>query len=87
MQTVSFELPDAVVQLLDQLCLESKTAKNAILQELILRYLEDVEDGITAKFMLEESGDSSTWKSLDDLAQELKLDHCHPALVAGSGCA
>ncbi|MDX2074595.1 MAG: hypothetical protein SFX19_09585 [Alphaproteobacteria bacterium] len=74
MQIVSFELPDAVVQMFDQLCLENKAAKNAIFQELVVRYLEDVEDGIAANLMLEESGDSSNWKSLDDLAQELQLD-------------
>jgi len=74
MQTVSFELPDTVVQMFDQLCLANKAAKNAIFQELVMRYLENIEDGIAARLALEESGDPSSWKSLDDLAQELKLD-------------
>jgi predicted DNA-binding protein len=74
MQTVSFELPDAVVAMLDQLCLANHTLKSALFKELVVRYIEDIEDGVAAKQALLEMQDESPWHTLEDIMREHALD-------------
>lgn len=72
MQTVPIELPDKLAAMLDSVCLENGKVKQEVLKELIIRYLEDIEDVADAMRVIEEGGETV---SLAKLRQELDLDH------------
>jgi len=44
MQTIQVELPDVLAATFEQACLGSGQVRQTVLQELITRYLEDIED-------------------------------------------
>lgn len=73
MQTVSFELPDTMIAMLNQLCVDNERVKNTLVKELVIRYLEDVEDGIAARLVIENTA-AEDWVSFNDIAKELRLD-------------
>ncbi|MEK6747249.1 MAG: hypothetical protein ABL867_02945 [Rickettsiales bacterium] len=52
MQTISIELPDALVTDFDRVCLENNKIRQSVLQELMTRYLEDIEDAAIAEYVL-----------------------------------
>lgn len=52
MQTITVELPDALVSDFDRMCLENNKIRQSVLQELITRYLEDIEDVAIAEYVL-----------------------------------
>lgn len=72
MQTISIELPDALVTDFDRVCLENNKIREAVLKELMTRYLEDIEDAAIAEYVL--SLDEPTIP-LDKLRTELGLEN------------
>jgi len=72
MQTITVEIPDKLSALLDQVCLENGRVKREVVRELLIQYLEDIEDLADAQRALEEVGET---KSLDQVRLELGLDH------------
>jgi|CXWL01.1.fsa_nt_gi metal-responsive CopG/Arc/MetJ family transcriptional regulator len=52
MQTISVELPDALIADFDRVCLENNKIRQSVLQELMTRYLEDIEDAAIAEYVL-----------------------------------
>lgn len=52
MQTISIELPDALIADFDRVCLENNKIRQTVLQELVTRYLEDIEDAAIAEYIL-----------------------------------
>lgn len=55
MRTVPIELPDRLAALLDSVCLENGRVKQEVLKELVIRYLEDIEDVADAMRILEKN--------------------------------
>ncbi len=52
MQTITVELPDALVSDFDRMCLENNKIRQSVLQELITRYLEDIDDAAVSEYVL-----------------------------------
>lgn len=71
MQTVPIELPDKLAAMLDSVCLENGKVKQELLKELIIRYLEDIEDVADAMRAIEEGG---TTISLQEMTRKYGLD-------------
>ena len=44
MQTIQVNLPDIIAATFEQACLGSEQLRQNVLQELVTRYLEDIED-------------------------------------------
>lgn len=70
MQTVPIELPDTLVALLDQVCLDNGHVRQAVLKELVIRYLEDIEDVADAT---RAKNDTSPTIPLSDIEQKYGL--------------
>ena len=72
MQTITLEIPDKLSALLDQVCLENGRVKREVIRELLIQYLEDIEDLADAQRIVAEGGET---KTLDQVRQELGLDN------------
>lgn len=72
MQTVPIELPDKLAEMLDSVCLENGKVKQQVLKELVIRYLEDIEDTIDALRVIEKNEPTIP---LEKLRRELDLDN------------
>ncbi len=72
MQTVPIELPDNLAVLLERVCMENHALKQEVLREIVIRYLEDVEDAADAVRVLAEH---NTTTSLHEMRRELDLGH------------
>jgi metal-responsive CopG/Arc/MetJ family transcriptional regulator len=52
MQIIPIEIPDNLAIMLDNICLENSNLRNNIVQEIIINYLEEIEDIADAKKIL-----------------------------------
>lgn len=77
-QTVTFELPDAILARFSQLCLDNDKVKNELFAEMVVRHIEDIEDGVAADLSLAELKDGAPTMTLDALMDKHgihDLDH------------
>jgi len=72
MQNVSINLPDELVFRFDQICLENNQIRQNVLQELMTRYLEDIEDSNEAMRVIERNEPTT---SINNLRIELGLEN------------
>jgi predicted DNA-binding protein len=56
MQHISFQLPDHLAGLLEKACAESGTMRDSMMKELVIQYLEDLEDYRDAMNAVAEGG-------------------------------
>jgi len=70
MQTIPIELPDKLAAMLDSVCLENNKVRQEVVKELVLRYLEDIEDAADAARILDKN---ETTISLEDIERKYGL--------------
>jgi metal-responsive CopG/Arc/MetJ family transcriptional regulator len=57
MQPITVELPDHLAAKFASVCLENKRVQREVVSELVVRYLEDIEDMMDAERILAEGGE------------------------------
>jgi len=72
MQQIIVELPDSIAATLDNIFLENNNLRQSIIQELVTRYLEDIEDTAAAMQVLERNEPTI---SMEKLVSELGLEN------------
>lgn len=71
MQTIPIELSDRLASLLDRVCMDSPEMRQRVVSELVVRYLEDIEDAAEASRVLAENNPRI---SLHAMRKELGLE-------------
>ncbi len=57
MQTVPIDIPDFLAARFATVCLGSERVQREVISELLMRYLEDIEDVVDAERVLSENGE------------------------------
>ena len=72
MQTIPISLPDNLAHLFSRVCMDDEAMQRRVLSELVVRYLEDIEDAADAARVLEQNNPATP---IHMVRQELGLDH------------